>query len=185
MDQNNIERLSTSWINIHFSTDLLDPRLNQQDKGPSWDGEIDCYEQPGKRKKDRVGSCKVQVKGKSVQIEELDKDVISYPVEVDDLRNYGIEGGVIFFVVLIADRNQNSRRGISRAAVRISPLPSAYLKDHIPGTCPQDKNSLSETSKVPFPQLILNSRRGIPMLCQNSLCRGYMHIRSCQVLRPR
>lgn len=108
MDQNNIERLSTSWINIHFSTDLLDPRLNQQDKGPSWDGEIDCYEQPGKRKKDRVGSCKVQVKGKAVQTEELEKEVISYPVEIDDLRNYGVEGGVIFFVVLIADKNQNS-----------------------------------------------------------------------------
>lgn len=108
MDQNNIERISTSWINILFSTDLLDPRINQQEKGPSWDGEIDYYEQPGKRKKDRVGSCKVQIKGKVAQIKELEKEFISYPVEVDDLRNYGIEGGVIFFVVLIADKNQHS-----------------------------------------------------------------------------
>ena len=108
MDSNAIENISTSEIIIRFSTDLIDPRINAQEKGPSWDGELHYYCKPGKKKKNRIGSCKVQIKGKTVKLKELESETITYPVEIVDLNNFATEGGTLFFVVYIADKKNTA-----------------------------------------------------------------------------
>ena len=111
MDSNAIENISTSEIIIHFSTDLIEPRINAQEKGPSWDGELHYYCKPGKKgkkKKNRIGSCKVQIKGKTVKLKEMESETITYPVEIVDLNNFATEGGTLFFVVYIADKKNTA-----------------------------------------------------------------------------
>ena len=104
MDQNMIENISTSKVVELFTTPLLNPRINSQEKGPSWDGEIDYYSASGKQKKNRIGSCKVQIKGKTATFKDLMRESIKYPVEVADLNNFASEGGTLFLVVVIADK---------------------------------------------------------------------------------
>src|SRR5699024_5688435 len=75
--------------------------INENDKTPSWDGEIFVYHQLGKnksyRKSDIEGRVPIQVKGREVK--SMRKDSIKHLFYRDDLNNYYKDGGVIFFVV--------------------------------------------------------------------------------------
>ena len=75
----------------------LIPDIRENDKTPSWDGEIIVYNSDSIAKKDIVGRVPVQVKG-SIK-KDLCKNTIKYTLECSDFRNYLSSNGVIIFVV--------------------------------------------------------------------------------------
>ncbi len=96
-----IEKLATAAIEDSISkTDTMNSFINTGDKEPSWDGNIYIYAN-NKKSKDDIKKVPVQVKGKKCN--KQDKETIKYSVEVTHLKNYLIDGGVMFFVVYIDD----------------------------------------------------------------------------------
>lgn len=76
---------------------VLEPSIPTGDKGVSFDGHISVYKDDSLKKSALVGRVPVQVKGKAVK--KFSAFQIKYSkVELDDLRNYYMEGGVIYFV---------------------------------------------------------------------------------------
>lgn len=100
------------------------------DTYPSWDGEILVYKSEDSRNKqsktDILGRIPVQVKGKVV--ERFSKRERTFPVEVDDLKNYLNEAGVMFFVVEMTDVNDVNKTKIFYAELLIKDL-YTLLKD--------------------------------------------------------
>lgn len=72
------------------------------DKEPSWDGFLYLYSDDSMKKDSLIGRIPIQVKGKQGEFVES----LSYPVKTSDLRNYMREGGCIYFVVLINDKQE-------------------------------------------------------------------------------
>ncbi len=91
----------------HLRKELLCPRLNPiiytDDKGISWDGEIQLFYDKSKKKEYWGGRCPIQVKGHAVDKAELKKRIITYPVSVDDIKVYKQDGGTLYFVVYVLD----------------------------------------------------------------------------------
>ena len=103
MHANKVEVLSVSALQqLIAKHPYLDDELNQKDKSPSWDGFIYVYSD----KKINKGSLEVRV---PVQIKGINKPNlinkawITYPAEIDDLRNYYNENGALYFVVSVSD----------------------------------------------------------------------------------
>ena len=74
----------------------LESAITVNDKGVSFDGHINVFKTAVFKKADYLGMVPVQVKGKSVR--KLSPFQSTFPVKLDDLRNYYSEGGVIYFV---------------------------------------------------------------------------------------
>ena len=103
MHANKVEVLSVSALQqLIAKHPYLDDELNQKDKSPSRDGFIYVYSD----KKLNKGSLEVRV---PVQIKGINKPNlinkawITYPAEIDDLRNYYNENGALYFVVSVSD----------------------------------------------------------------------------------
>ena len=91
-----IENLAASAVSESISlTDTMSPFINNGDKEPVWDGNIYIYKD---RRKTKEGLKKVpvQVKGKINNLPR--KDTISFPMEISELKDYLIDGGVLLFV---------------------------------------------------------------------------------------
>ena len=88
-------------------SDFLKPFINENDKEPSWDGFVYIYQDKTCTKKKLKGRLAVQVKGK--EHNDLSKNEISYSMSVIDLRNYLYDGGVILFVVYLADNGVRNK----------------------------------------------------------------------------
>ena len=88
-----------SWIAEH---DLLDEYINDNDKGPSWDGYIMVYTDEDLKAEHIKYKIPVQVKGKCKN-ELINRKMITYPVEYRHLQNYYSDGGVIYFVIAISE----------------------------------------------------------------------------------
>lgn len=86
-------------IRLH---DKMDELLQENDKGPSWDGEIYIYKSDDLKAEHIQYKVPVQVKGRNNK-KLLDKQYITYPVQYKHLRNYFNNGGVCYFVVVISD----------------------------------------------------------------------------------
>ena len=88
MNSNAIEKIAVSHLNLAIAQcEFLNPGISDNDKTPSFDGYIEIYSKAGHKKSDWIGRCDVQVKGKTVENKKF-KGNITYPVEVDDLKNY-------------------------------------------------------------------------------------------------
>lgn len=102
-----LEKIATASVKASISmTDVLSPFINDGEKEPSWDGNIYIYSNKDK-KKDGIKKVPVQVKGKYNN--DFSKETIKFPVAVIDLENYLIDGGVIFFVVLIGNNGMDTK----------------------------------------------------------------------------
>lgn len=103
-----IERLATGAIRdrIIKKTDCLTPDISEGDKGISWDGQIFLYEpHEDSTKSNFCGRIPVQVKG-----HEWDgpyPETIKFDAEVADLRNYMLDGGVLYFVVYLSNSGED------------------------------------------------------------------------------
>lgn len=81
----------------------LDPKIQKHDKNVSWDGGIDYYIQSPFSKENFIGHIPIQVKGHLVNLMELEKEKITFPVEIGDVENFVTSRGVLFFVVYLAE----------------------------------------------------------------------------------
>lgn len=103
-----IETLSTTAVAESIAlTDFLQPKINDNDREVSWDGFIYIYHDKACSKDKLKGRLAVQVKGK--ECKNLSRKEISYPMETSDLRNYLSDGGIILFVVLLAEEGTKKK----------------------------------------------------------------------------
>lgn len=105
----NIELMGVTFLKLAIGrNDYLVPHINDGDREPSWDGDIEVYRKPGNvhSKGDLVLKVPIQVKGHAVpQLPR--KNTISYSIETSDLRNYLNAGGTMFFVVYVDETGNN------------------------------------------------------------------------------
>ncbi|MBS5787941.1 MAG: DUF4365 domain-containing protein [Clostridioides difficile] len=86
---------------------ILEAYIGENDKKPSYDGEIFMYKQnKSLGKSDFKNKIDVQVKGKEVK--SFSKETAKYDMEVNDLKAYYNSRGVILFLVEIID-NDNAK----------------------------------------------------------------------------
>lgn len=113
-----IEELATNAVTDAVSIiDNLVPHISRKDKEPSFDGYIYIYENNSKKNLKRVP---VQIKGKKVKT--AFPAGIKHSISITDLNNYMRNGGVMFFVVYI-----NEKQGLSRQ-IYYSSLPPFKIK---------------------------------------------------------
>jgi hypothetical protein len=105
MNNNKLEQSSVTKLRdcldrcIHLEHDI-----KENDKTPTWDGEIRIYRSPEFKVGMLIGVARAQVKAQKVAtFLELSAKTIKRPVRVDDLLNYKNEGGTIYFVIYIYD----------------------------------------------------------------------------------
>ncbi|MCG6190012.1 hypothetical protein [Maribellus maritimus] len=89
-------------------TDTLSQFIKENDKTPSWDGEVLIYKSNRTDKKDIIGKVTVQVKGEMA--DNINREECSFSVDMTDLVNYKNDGGTIYFVVLIDKKNPSKRK---------------------------------------------------------------------------
>lgn len=86
-------------------SDYLTPRINDNDREPSWDGYVEVYRNAGNvhKKSDLIIRVPVQVKG---HYSDAHPKRISFSTSVADLNNYLNEGGTVFFVVYVGSEGE-------------------------------------------------------------------------------
>lgn len=94
-----MDRLS----NFLQRSEHLDPKIQKHDKNLSWDGGIDYYIQSPFSRENFKGHIPTQVKGHIVNAMELEKEKITFSVEIGDVRNFVASRGVIFFVIYLTE----------------------------------------------------------------------------------
>lgn len=98
LDKKAIETISVNAVrNSIVTSPFLDQFIPDNDKEPSWDGNVYIYEDASKKKNKLKGRLPVQVKGKIYG--DFSADEISYSMDVSDLKNYLYDGGAVLFVV--------------------------------------------------------------------------------------
>lgn len=103
MNSNQIELLAVNAVEDYFTKiKRINPTIPVGDKEPSWDGFLYLYSDDSMKKETMIGRIPVQVKGKTGEFVES----LSYCMKTSDLRNYMREGGCLYFVVLINDRQE-------------------------------------------------------------------------------
>lgn len=108
MDSKAIETLAVNALKSSIIiSDYLNPFIADNDKEPTWDGNVYIYNDRSKKKSELKGRVAVQVKGKVSN--DFSQVKISYPVEVADLKNYLYDGGAIFFVVYIGNNGLTNK----------------------------------------------------------------------------
>lgn len=99
MDSKSIEKYSINQLcSLLDLNPFLDQNVKFDDKEPSWDGTVIIHGREGKTKDSIVGRVSVQVKGHE---REKFPDKISEPVQIVDLKNYLLDGGVIYIVAYL------------------------------------------------------------------------------------
>lgn len=103
MNSNQIELLAVNAVEDYFTKiERINPMIPLADKEPSWDGFLYLYSDDSMKKETMIGRIPVQLKGKTGEFVES----LSYPINTSDLRNYMREGGCLYFVVLINDKQE-------------------------------------------------------------------------------
>lgn len=99
-DNSIIEQKAVSYLKLKITTCArLNPLISENDKTPSWDGNVLVYKSENFDKSNLESVVPVQVKGKWIDTMPGDSE-IKFSVEVPDLKNYQKSGGIFFFVVL-------------------------------------------------------------------------------------
>lgn len=103
MNKKRVEMLSKNYLENKFlESERIDPKINDNDKEPSWDGFIWLYE-TNELKKDNIIRVPIQLKG--TYRENFDGQTMKYRLKKNDLVNYKNDNGVLFLVVQIKNKN--------------------------------------------------------------------------------
>lgn len=129
--------------------------LNEDDKEPSWDGDIIIYSNEDLKVENIIYKIPTQVKGKNDE-SLLNRNRITYPVKYKHLRNYFNNGGVCYFVIVISDDGE-------RTTIFYNALTPIKLQSLLKGT---EKKGSDQTKSVPLNRLNNNDK--------NELCRVLM-----------
>ena len=99
-----IEQMATTKLKeCLLRTNKVVPKINDMDKEPLWDGHLYLYNSENDIKNENVkGRIPIQVKGTCQG--GLKRSKISYSVSIDDLKKYKIDGGVIYFVIVMGKK---------------------------------------------------------------------------------
>ena len=101
-----IETLSVNAVRNSITVcPLLDEFVADNDKEPSWDGNIYIYDNKKKTKDTLKGRIPIQVKGKFAN--NFSNKEIKYSMNVIDLKNYLKDGGAILFVVYVNEKSES------------------------------------------------------------------------------
>lgn len=109
--------MSIEDISVHYlegrllKSKLIQSEISKHDKEPSWDGNIKFkyFKELGERfTKDGLAVVPVQVKGYQVKQFKNEKQ-IKYPVQIEDLKNYLNDNGVMFFVVYLDEEEREGK----------------------------------------------------------------------------
>lgn len=122
----------------------MDHQFNATDKEMSWDGYIWLYkENNGEQSKPNFDSrVPVQIKGHYDSTHEYcNKNRISYSVDVDDLRVYASEKGVLYFQIFV-DKNESE--------IFYTSLYPSKIADYLDLV---SKKKKQKTKKIPFVKL--------------------------------
>lgn len=94
-----IEEMAVNAVKaVLTNTEMLDTKyITSGDKMPSWDGSVFIYDNPNTRKKKNIKKVDVQVKG--FERATFPQNRTKESVNLDDLKNYAQNRGVIYFVV--------------------------------------------------------------------------------------
>ncbi|MFL0251160.1 hypothetical protein ACJDT4_12055 [Clostridium neuense] len=104
MNNNKTELIAVNRVkDIILESDILEPYIDDNDKTPSWDGNIFVYKSSDIKKKNLKGKIPIQVKG--TKVDKFSNDAVSFSFETADLKNYFVDGGVLFFVVEVISIN--------------------------------------------------------------------------------
>ena len=99
------------------------PYIDDNDKTPSWDGNIFLYSNSSGEKSNLLGKIPVQVKGHNIK--SFPKGNMKYRAEMADLRNFYNDKGVLYFVVCLRELEEG---GFEKKGYYAC-LPIAKLKD--------------------------------------------------------
>lgn len=100
-----IEVISVSALNMLLCNyKEIDPKINWNDKEPSWDGNVYLYEDDSHKKSILKGRIPVQVKG--TEVKRFGRKFASFPMGYSDIKNYYYDGGVLFFVIQIISNTE-------------------------------------------------------------------------------
>lgn len=140
MSSDDIESIAIQTIKSYFKySEVVSPKLTEEDKGIAWDGFLNLYSNSSKKKECYIGRVTVQSKGKVVKKQFKEKN-FSYKIEATDLKLYQKEG-TVFFVTQILEEKQKERlfyrkltpllianilrahKGVAEPSVRMYPVP--------------------------------------------------------------
>lgn len=140
MTSKEIEEAATTAVKRAIITsEYLSPYISENDKEVSWDGSVNIYSNPKKRKSDLIGRVSVQVKG--TLKENFSKNEISYPAEVADLKNYLADRGCLYFVVYVSE-------DLSQERIYYSTLTPVKLYNYL-DKCASQKNKSIKLKSLP------------------------------------
>ena len=88
------------------------PCIDDNDRTPSWDGNIFLYSNSSGEKNNLLGKIPVQVKGHNIK--SFPKGNMKYRAEMADLRNFYNDKGVLFLLCVFGNMKQGDlkRKGI-------------------------------------------------------------------------
>lgn len=107
MDSTNIESIGVNAVCTFFERSrVVSTFISARDKEPCWDGNLYLYRADGKAKSNNnlIGRIATQVKGKEMKAFKIRN--FTYPVDIVDLNQYRLDGGIIFFVVQFTDSDK-------------------------------------------------------------------------------
>lgn len=131
-------------IRLH---DKMDELLEENDKGPSWDGDIYLYDNSDLKVEHIQYRIPTQIKGKNDK-RLLNKKSITFPVEYRNLRNYFRDGGVCYFVIAVSDDGE-------KAAIFYNALTPIKLQAILKGS---EKKLPEQTKNIPLLRLEKNDK---------------------------
>lgn len=104
MDNSKIEAISINRLeSIILDSHYLESYFNKMDKELSWDGYIYSYNNLSHTKNNLNDKIPVQIKGHFDEDEnELKKEFLQHPIDLEDLENYYADRGVLYFVIYIS-----------------------------------------------------------------------------------
>lgn len=157
MDALQIETEAISKVKTRVNlTKYLSSFLFENDKTPTWDGDIFIYGNEKKAKKDLIGRLPAQVKGHETN--DFSKDEIPFAFDVADLRNFHNNIGGILFVVYLSPNKEQTDFDYKIYFIELTPTRiSAILAD-----CVADQQSVTLHLKTltvtgdDFASLVLN-----------------------------
>ena len=106
----NIEVIGVSFFRSEIAkTDYLVANIKDNDREPSWDGDVEVYCKPADNHKKQDLILKVPVQVKGMKMDDISKLSLSYPVEIADMINYLEVSGTIFIVVCFDSTGENKK----------------------------------------------------------------------------
>lgn len=109
MQNNRMERLTVGALRnkLMESEKALVPHIKEGDKEPSFDGHIEVYSSEDETVENYLKKIPIQVKGRTV--DKLSTKTRTMSLEIEHFVNFYREGGVIFFVIEVLKKKNETR----------------------------------------------------------------------------